>query len=79
MPIPTNAPERITLGWLRTKAGPTVDVSTAARALGIGRTAAYDIIKRGQFPARVIRVGRSVRVVTADLIALLTPAERASA
>ena len=33
----------------------TVDLLTAARAFGLGRTAAYTLAKRGQFPCRVIR------------------------
>ncbi len=51
----------------------TVDVVMAARPFGIGRSHAYDLIKRGQFPVRVIRVGRRLRVVTADLLAVLDP------
>jgi predicted DNA-binding transcriptional regulator AlpA len=44
-----------------------VDVPTAARALGIGRTTGYALARAGDFPCRVIRVGRSLRVPTADL------------
>lgn len=46
---------------------PTVDVETAARALGIGRTNAYALARGGQFPCEIIRAGRLMRVVTADL------------
>ncbi|WP_406568092.1 helix-turn-helix domain-containing protein [Caldinitratiruptor microaerophilus] len=35
-----------------------VTVETAARYLGIGRTMAYDLARRGRFPAPVIRAGR---------------------
>ncbi|MFG2406860.1 hypothetical protein ACGFR8_21415 [Streptomyces brevispora] len=44
-----------------------VDVETAGRALGIGRTLAYQLARTGQFPCKVVRVGRAFRVVTADL------------
>ena len=35
---------------------------TAARILGIGRTKAYDLARRGKFPCLVIRVGDLYRV-----------------
>ena len=31
--------------------GPTVDVPTAARLLGCGRTLAYELVRRGSSPA----------------------------
>ena len=49
----------------------TVDVPTAARALGLGRSTAYELARRGEFPCRVLRVGRSYRVPTADLMRVL--------
>jgi predicted DNA-binding transcriptional regulator AlpA len=49
----------------------TVDVPSACRALGISRSHGYDAVASGKFPARVIRVGRRFRVVTADLVRLL--------
>jgi len=49
----------------------TIDLMTAARALGIGRTKAYELARTGEFPCRIIRVGDLYRVVTADLIRLL--------
>ena len=49
----------------------TVSVETAARAIGLGRTRAYQLARRGQFPCKVIRIGTSYRVVTADLRRLL--------
>ncbi|SFK37230.1 hypothetical protein [Geodermatophilus ruber] len=42
----------------------TVDVVTAARALSCGRTLAYQLVRAGQFPARVVRLGSRYRVVT---------------
>ena len=50
---------------------PTIDVETGARAFGIGRTTAYQLARKGQFPCRIIRVGRAYRVVTADLLRVL--------
>ena len=41
---------------------------TAARILGIGRTEAYELARRGEFPCRVIRVGDLYRVSTPDLL-----------
>jgi hypothetical protein len=42
----------------------TVDVPTAARACDIGRTLAYQLVKAGRFPAKVLRLGSRYRVVT---------------
>ena len=43
------------------------DVATAASILGIGRSTAYDLIRRGTFPVRVVRVGSRIRVPVAPL------------
>jgi hypothetical protein len=48
-----------------------VDVSTAAQALGLGKTAAYELIRCGQWPTPVLRLGKSIRIPTAPLLALL--------
>lgn len=50
---------------------PTIDLMTAARVLGIGRTKAYDLAKKGQFPVHVIRVGDLYRISTGDLLRVL--------
>jgi len=50
---------------------PTVDLVTAARALGCGRTLAYDLARRGQFPCPVLRLGNRHVVPTAGLLRLL--------
>jgi hypothetical protein len=55
-----------------------VDVPDAADALGISRAQAYVSVRRGDFPARVIKVGRRFKVVTADLVRLLGGAEAAA-
>ncbi|SEG79033.1 Helix-turn-helix domain-containing protein [Thermomonospora echinospora] len=49
----------------------TIDLVTAGRALGVGRTKAYQLARAGRFPCRVLRIGRSYRVATADLLAVL--------
>ena len=53
-----------------------VDLPTAARLLGIGRTSAYELVRTGQWPTPVIRVGRLIRVPTAPLLAGLGVAVR---
>jgi hypothetical protein len=50
---------------------PTVDLTTAARALGLGRTKAYDLAHRQQFPCRVLHISDTYRVPTAGLLELL--------
>ncbi len=54
-----------------TKLPPTVDIVTAARILGVGRTVAYELARDGTWPTPVIHVGRKIRVPTAPLLALL--------
>ena len=49
----------------------TVSVAEAAAALGVSPSTAYEWIRSGEFPVRVISVGRCRRVVTADLVRLL--------
>lgn len=50
---------------------PTLDIVTAGRLLGIGRTTAYQLARHGQFPVPVLRIGSSYRVPTAPLLSLL--------
>lgn len=49
----------------------TIDVVTAGRALGIGRSRSYELARLGEFPCRVLAVGRTYRVPTAGLLRLL--------
>lgn len=58
---------------------PAVDVETAARAFGISRSHGYNLARTGEFPCRVIRAGRSFRVVTADLRRVLGVQDQAAA
>ena len=48
-----------------------IDLVTAGRALGIGRTRAFELARRGAFPVPVLRVGMTYRVPTAALLELL--------
>jgi hypothetical protein len=59
----------VTISQLRATA--TVDLMTAAAALGLGRTKAYELAKRDEFPCRVIRIGDVYRIPTAGLLELL--------
>jgi predicted DNA-binding transcriptional regulator AlpA len=59
----------VTISQLRSSA--TVDLMTAARALGVGRTKAYELAQRDEFPCRVIRIGSSYRIPTACLLEIL--------
>jgi excisionase family DNA binding protein len=45
-------------------------VTETASALGIGRTVAYDLIRRGEIPH--VRIGRSIRIPRASLDSWLT-------
>lgn len=49
----------------------TVDLVTAGRAVGIGKTKAHEMARAGTFPVRVLRLGKAYRVPTAELLALL--------
>jgi excisionase family DNA binding protein len=48
-----------------------INVSTAARALGLSRSTGYELVRRGEFPCRVLHVGSSYRVPTAELLRVL--------
>jgi predicted DNA-binding transcriptional regulator AlpA len=48
-----------------------VNIDTASRALGLGRSTGYELARRDEFPCRVLRVGSSYRVPTAELLRLL--------
>lgn len=50
---------------------PTVDIPTAGSILGIGRTTAYALAARNEFPVPVLRIGSKLRVPTARLFELL--------
>jgi len=48
-----------------------VDLITAGKALGIGRTRAFELARRGEYPVPVLRVGVTYRVPTEPLLQLL--------
>jgi hypothetical protein len=48
-----------------------VDLLTAGRMLGIGRTTAYRLAQAGEFPCPVVRVGGVYKVPTVGLLRLL--------
>ncbi len=48
---------------------PTLSVEEAGRCLGLGRSASYAAVERGEVPA--LRVGRRLMVPTAALLRLL--------
>ena len=50
---------------------PVVDVVTAAAILGIGRTAAYELIRTGTCPTPVLRLGKLIRIPTGPLLELI--------
>jgi predicted DNA-binding transcriptional regulator AlpA len=49
----------------------TVAVDDACRAFGISRAYGYELVQRGEFPGRVLRVGGRIRIVTASILAAL--------
>lgn len=48
----------------------TMSVPEAARALGVGKDTAYQLIRDGRLPA--VRIGSRTRVPVADLVAWLS-------
>ncbi|MFJ3647737.1 helix-turn-helix domain-containing protein [Streptomyces murinus] len=54
----------------------SVDLRTAARALGVCPKTAYKLIRFGTFPCTVLRVGRRYRIPTACLLRSLGIEER---
>ena len=54
--------------------GITTDIETAASILGIGRTKAYELAKAGEFPVKIVRVGRRYVVPIPAILRLLDTA-----
>jgi excisionase family DNA binding protein len=67
---------KLTLDQVR-ELPPTIDLMTAARVLGIGRTKAYELARAGEFPVHVVRIGDLYRVSTADLLRFIRADEAA--
>jgi len=80
MPGTDQNPARLTLAEAA-QLPPTVDVPTAARLLGISRSAAYQLAAQDALPAPVLRLGHALRIPTAPLLAAigLTPTPAAPA
>lgn len=51
--------------------GATTDIVKAGIVFGIGRNKAYELARTGDFPVRVIRIGKSYRVVVGEIVAFL--------
>jgi hypothetical protein len=51
--------------------GVTTDVETAGAILGIGRSKAYELARVGEFPVKVLRIGRRYVVPVAAILHLL--------
>ena len=50
----------------------TVDIPMANTALGLSRAHGYALAQRGEYPARILKLGGRYRVVTASIIRLLS-------
>lgn len=48
-----------------------VDLVTAGSVFGLGRSASYELARRGEFPVPVLKFGHRYRVVTAHIRAAL--------
>ena len=49
----------------------SVDLVTAGRAFGLGRTKAHEMARANQFPCRVLRVGNRYRVPRSAIFEVL--------
>ena len=50
---------------------PVLDVPAAAKVLGIGRSLAYDLVRRGEWPTQVLHIGKLIKIPTEPLVRLL--------
>lgn len=48
-----------------------LDVPEAGRVLGIGRSLAYELVRRGEWPTAVVRVGRLIKIPSGPLLRLV--------
>ncbi|MFJ2739713.1 helix-turn-helix domain-containing protein [Streptomyces sp. NPDC087440] len=67
---PLHNPAHIRATW-----SGTGSVEDAARVFGMSRSKGYDLVRRGEFPCRVLMIGRTARVVTASLLRVLESGE----
>jgi hypothetical protein len=75
--VSADVEQRPTLADIKTWP-PTVDVPTAALALGVSRSALYEAVRSGRCPVESIMVGRRTRILTADLVRTLEGASAAN-
>ena len=66
----TGATMQLTAEQLRSLPS-VVDVPTAAAILGVGRTAAYELIRSDRWPTPVLHLGKLIRIPTAPLLELV--------
>lgn len=70
---PQNVDRRLpTLKEIRELWPATVDVPTAGIAFGLSRSHSYELVTRGEFPVKVIKVGSRYRVVTESIVEVLS-------
>jgi hypothetical protein len=55
-----------------------VSVPRASSAYGFSRSHGFELVRRGQFPAKVIKAGGRWCVVTADIVRQLSAGDRGS-
>lgn len=48
-----------------------LDVPRAAQVLGIGRSLAYELVRRGEWPTAVLRIGRLIKIPSGPLVELV--------
>ncbi|XUL89740.1 hypothetical protein ACQ86D_26495 [Streptomyces galilaeus] len=49
----------------------TFDLEVSNRALQLGRTKGFELVRKDEYPVRVLRIGRAYRVTRADLFRVL--------
>lgn len=57
----------------------TVSVAQAAQALGISKSHLHVLIRENRAPVKVLTFGRSYRIITADLVDLLSGTQQQEA
>lgn len=50
---------------------PAMDLRATCRAINIGKTSGYAMVKAGEFPLPVLRIGKQYRVRRSDVLAYL--------
>jgi excisionase family DNA binding protein len=55
----------------RGDASAVFDLLEAARLLGVGRTLAYQLVRDGQWPTPVVRIGRLIKIPKKPLLDFL--------